>query len=243
MCSMSPLWTSAEIAAATDGVANAHFECTGVAFDSREIGPGDLFLAMKGEQADGHRFVAQAFASGAVGAVVSAPVDGPHILVPDTMRALERLGISARQRVDALLPFGVRQVEISGNVRRFTDLGDRRGDAERPVAIDDEARIVGHEQRRVERSAEMLGERADADIPGDMAPALDLGQAEIAERARNAVGGVLAQQEIGRGPVRIDHGIGRRLVDGEQRRGGIVPKAVLRPGDDLGRRHDLSIAQ
>lgn len=101
MCSMSPLWTSAEIAAATDGVANAHFECTGVAFDSREIGPGDLFLAMKGEQADGHRFVAQAFASGAVGAVVSAPVDGPHILVPDTMRALERLGISARQRVDA----------------------------------------------------------------------------------------------------------------------------------------------
>ena len=39
---MSPLWTSAEIAAATDGVANAHFECTGVAFDSREIGPGAL---------------------------------------------------------------------------------------------------------------------------------------------------------------------------------------------------------
>ncbi|MBK6707790.1 MAG: UDP-N-acetylmuramoyl-tripeptide--D-alanyl-D-alanine ligase [Sphingomonadales bacterium] len=98
---MSPLWTSAEIVAATGGTANADFECNGVAFDSREIGPGDLFFAMKGEQADGHRFVAQAFASGASGAVVSAPVDGPHILVADTMRALEQLGIAARQRVDA----------------------------------------------------------------------------------------------------------------------------------------------
>ena len=65
---MSPLWTSAEIAVATGGQASADFECNGVAFDSREIGPGDLFFAMKGEQADGHRFVAQAFASGASGA-------------------------------------------------------------------------------------------------------------------------------------------------------------------------------
>lgn len=98
---MSPLWTSAEIVAATGGTASSDFECNGVAFDSREIGPGDLFFAMKGEQADGHRFVAQAFASGASGAVVSAPVDGPHILVSDTMRALEQLGMASRQRVDA----------------------------------------------------------------------------------------------------------------------------------------------
>jgi UDP-N-acetylmuramoyl-tripeptide--D-alanyl-D-alanine ligase len=98
---MSPLWTSAEIAAATGGQANVDFECNGVAFDSREIGPGDLFFAMKGEQADGHRFVAQAFTSGASGAVVSSPVDGPHVLVPDTMRALEQLGIASRARVTA----------------------------------------------------------------------------------------------------------------------------------------------
>ncbi|MBP6378862.1 MAG: UDP-N-acetylmuramoyl-tripeptide--D-alanyl-D-alanine ligase [Sphingorhabdus sp.] len=98
---MSPLWTSAEIVAAMGGSASTDFECNGVAFDSREIGPGDLFFAMKGEQADGHRFVAQAFASGASGAVVSAPVDGPHILVPDTMGALEQLGVASRQRVDA----------------------------------------------------------------------------------------------------------------------------------------------
>ena len=98
---MSTLWTSAEIAAATGGQASADFECNSVAFDSREIGPGDLFFAMKGEQADGHRFVAQAFASGASGAVVSTPVDGPHVLVPDTMHALEQLGIASRARVSA----------------------------------------------------------------------------------------------------------------------------------------------
>ncbi|HMS21962.1 UDP-N-acetylmuramoyl-tripeptide--D-alanyl-D-alanine ligase [uncultured Sphingorhabdus sp.] len=98
---MSTLWTSTEIAVATGGQSSADFECNGVAFDSREIGPGDLFFAMKGEQAEGHRFVAQAFASGASGAVVSNPVDGPHVLVPDTMRALEQLGIASRARVSA----------------------------------------------------------------------------------------------------------------------------------------------
>lgn len=98
---MSVLWTSSEIAAATGGQASADFDCNGVAFDSREIGPGDLFFAMKGEQADGHRFVPQAYSSGASGAVVSTPVDGPHVLVADTMRALEQLGLASRTRVHA----------------------------------------------------------------------------------------------------------------------------------------------
>ena len=40
-------------------------------FDSREVGPGDLFIALKGEATDGHRFVDQAFAAGAAGALVS----------------------------------------------------------------------------------------------------------------------------------------------------------------------------
>jgi UDP-N-acetylmuramoyl-tripeptide--D-alanyl-D-alanine ligase len=103
---MSVLWTSAELATLLDGQASADFECNGVAFDSREIGAGDLFFAMKGEQADGHRFVAGALANGAAGAIVSEPVDGPHIRVADTMRALEQLGIASRNRVDATI-FGV----------------------------------------------------------------------------------------------------------------------------------------
>ena len=49
---MTPLWTSAEIEAATGGVASAPFEVSGVTFDSREAGPGDLFVAMPGTASD-----------------------------------------------------------------------------------------------------------------------------------------------------------------------------------------------
>ncbi len=98
---MSRLWTSAEIAAATHGQASGDFAVGGVAFDSREIGPGDLFIAMKGDVTDGHRFVDGAFAQGAAGAIVSTPVPHPHVLVPDTMAALNALGVAARGRTQA----------------------------------------------------------------------------------------------------------------------------------------------
>jgi UDP-N-acetylmuramoyl-tripeptide--D-alanyl-D-alanine ligase len=97
----SPLWTSDEIAAATGGVASAAFEVSGVAFDSREVEPGHLFVAMKGEATDGHLFVAQAFDRGAAGAAVSEAVDGPHVLVADTNEALNALGAASRARTDA----------------------------------------------------------------------------------------------------------------------------------------------
>jgi len=96
---VNPLWTSSEIALATQGRASDHFDVSGVAFDSREVGSGDLFVALKGESTDGHRFVDQAFAQGAAGAIVSQPVAGPHILVPNTTSALDALGIASRQRM------------------------------------------------------------------------------------------------------------------------------------------------
>jgi len=107
---MSALWTSAEIAAATGGTASAAFDVSGVAFDSREVGPGDLFVALKGEQTDGHRFVAQAFDQGAGGTMVSEPVDGPHVLVADTTAALDALGAASRARADATI------VGVTGSV-------------------------------------------------------------------------------------------------------------------------------
>ena len=100
---MSALWTSAEIEAATGGTASAPFEVDGVTFDSREVGPGDLFVAMPGTVADGHEFVAAAFGAGAAGALVSQPTEGPHILVPDVAAALTALAIEARRRVDATI--------------------------------------------------------------------------------------------------------------------------------------------
>lgn len=98
---MSALWTSTEIAAATGGTASTNFEVSGVTFDSREVGPGDLFVAMPGTAFDGHQFVEQAFATGAAAALVSRPVNGPHVLVDDPAAALEALGKAARARTKA----------------------------------------------------------------------------------------------------------------------------------------------
>ena len=96
---MNPLWTAGQIAEATGGVPAAEFAVSGVAFDSREIGPGDLFVAMRGEATDGHHFVDQAFAAGASGALVARPIAHPHVLVDDPNRALEALAAASRLRM------------------------------------------------------------------------------------------------------------------------------------------------
>lgn len=100
---MTALWTSEEIAAATGGTASQPFEITGVTFDSREVQPGDLFVAMPGTVHDGHKFVDGAFAAGAAGAIVSQPVSGPHVLVADTFAALKALGRASRERSRATI--------------------------------------------------------------------------------------------------------------------------------------------
>jgi len=98
---MTGLWTATEIAAATGGTASADFAVSGVAYDSREVGPGDMFVALKGEATDGHRFVPQAFAQGAAGVIVAEPCDEPHVRVADTTAALDALGVAARARTSA----------------------------------------------------------------------------------------------------------------------------------------------
>jgi UDP-N-acetylmuramoyl-tripeptide--D-alanyl-D-alanine ligase len=100
---VSALWTADEIAKATGGTASARFEVTGVTFDSREVGPGDLFVAMPGNVHDGHKFVDAAFAAGAAGVIVSQPVSGPHVLVSDTFAALQALGRASRERSRATI--------------------------------------------------------------------------------------------------------------------------------------------
>jgi UDP-N-acetylmuramoyl-tripeptide--D-alanyl-D-alanine ligase len=103
---VTPLWTSAEIAAATGGTVSAPFEVTGVTFDSREVAPGFLFVAMPGTVHDGHTFVDAAFAAGAPAAIVARPIDRPHVLVDDVFVALQALGRAARERSQATI-FGV----------------------------------------------------------------------------------------------------------------------------------------
>jgi UDP-N-acetylmuramoyl-tripeptide--D-alanyl-D-alanine ligase len=104
------LWTSDEIAAATGGTASGAFQCAGVEIDSRDVRSGDLFVALSGENTDGHRFVEKAFAGGAAAALVSRPVEGPHVLVADTGEALAKLAAAARERAQAV------RIGVTGSV-------------------------------------------------------------------------------------------------------------------------------
>ena len=129
------LWTSDEIAQAVAGTASAPFAATGVAFDSREIGQGDLFIALQGEATDGHNFVSQALASGAAGAIVSEPVEGPHVRVGDTMQALNALGRASRGRSEARIIGVTGSVGKTGTKEALYAALDRsaRGKAHRSV--------------------------------------------------------------------------------------------------------------
>ncbi len=92
---MIPL-TLAEIAALAGGAVapgcDPQTKVTGSAVaDSRLVAPGGLFVAVVGAHVDGHEFVPQAIAAGAVAVLAARPVDAPAILVDDTVLGLGRL--------------------------------------------------------------------------------------------------------------------------------------------------------
>lgn len=69
--------------------------------DSRAVQAGDLFVALQGENFDGHAFVERAFQTGAVAVLVNhVPQDTniPYILVKDTLAALGQLAAAWRQQ-------------------------------------------------------------------------------------------------------------------------------------------------
>jgi len=108
----APLWTAAEVLTATGGrLEGLAFEARGITFDSREVAPGDIFVALKGVR-DGHDYVDQAFAAGAVAAITERQIDGgATVVVPDTLKALEQLGAFARDRAPE-----VRRGAVTGSV-------------------------------------------------------------------------------------------------------------------------------
>ncbi len=111
---MTPLWTASDIEAATGGRATMPFTATGLSIDTRELAPGDLFVALK-DARDGHDFVLAALANGAAGALVShipdgVPADAPLLLVDDVLVALGDMARAARARTKA------RVVGVTGSV-------------------------------------------------------------------------------------------------------------------------------
>lgn len=101
--------------------------------DSRKVEPGAVFFAFAGERADGHAFVADALARGAVAAVVAQPVSAEAqlldlttaqqpvtlgapllIQVPDVLRALQQMAAFWRRQ------FAVRVIGVTGSVGKTT---------------------------------------------------------------------------------------------------------------------------
>ena len=112
---MTPLWTAAEAAAAIGGSNMTDWVASGVSIDSRGLNPGDIFVALRGPNRDGHDFVQAALERGAAAAIVDRDVPalpkGASLLrVPDTLVALEALATAARARSRA------RIVAVTGSV-------------------------------------------------------------------------------------------------------------------------------
>jgi UDP-N-acetylmuramoyl-tripeptide--D-alanyl-D-alanine ligase len=133
---MIPL-TLAEVADATGGRlhnADATTLVSGtVEFDSRQAGPGGLFVALPGDRVDGHDFAEKAIAQGAVGVLAARPVPAPAVVVPPVTDAHTRsvaltgdtdgsgaavlagLARLARDVVDRLAPRGLTVVGVTGS--------------------------------------------------------------------------------------------------------------------------------
>lgn len=116
---MTALWTSEEAQGATLGIPGRAFEVNGLSIDTRTLKPGDLFVALKGENRDGHDFVRAAFDANAGAALVTHEVPGvghdkPLLIVANTQRGLEDLAVAARARSSAKI------VAVTGSAGKTT---------------------------------------------------------------------------------------------------------------------------
>ncbi|MEK9842524.1 Mur ligase family protein, partial [Thalassospira sp.] len=108
------LWTAKDAETATGGKTTGDWSVTGISIDSRKVSKGDLFIALKGPNFDGHKFAQASLDAGASAVMVSdatgiADTD-KVLLVDDTLDALVRLGLAGRARSKAKI------VAITGSV-------------------------------------------------------------------------------------------------------------------------------
>ncbi len=94
------MWTHGRLLGANAGAGQV--EITGVAIDTRKLQPGNLFVALKGERVDGHDYLDEAAARGAMAALVTRRVDSvlPQVLVDDAELALGDFASAVRAQRD-----------------------------------------------------------------------------------------------------------------------------------------------
>jgi len=99
------MWSSAMLAEACGAkVSGPARDFASVSTDSRTVHAGELYVALPGENFDGHRFVAQAVAAGASGVLVSQPVECDSSVtvlhVGDTLKAMQDMAHASRLAFD-----------------------------------------------------------------------------------------------------------------------------------------------
>lgn len=176
----------AEVRDATGGelLAGAEALCLRVTIDSRQVKPGDLFIAIPGERYDGHQFVPAAAAAGAGAVLVSRRQDVPpgvgQVLVDDTIQALGALARAYRRR------FTLPVVAVTGSTGKTStkEMIARVGAVRHRVA-----RTPGNQNNEIGLPLTLLGL-----VPGDELLVLEMGmrgQGQIATLA------AIAEPEVG----------------------------------------------
>jgi UDP-N-acetylmuramoyl-tripeptide--D-alanyl-D-alanine ligase len=102
------MMSAAEAAALVNGrLSGSDARFSAVSTDSRHIGHGELFVALRGERFDGHEFLSGAASRGAAAAIVDRKYSGafplPVVIVDDTKRALGELAGKWRARFSPAL--------------------------------------------------------------------------------------------------------------------------------------------
>ncbi|HEN8709819.1 MULTISPECIES: UDP-N-acetylmuramoyl-tripeptide--D-alanyl-D-alanine ligase [Pseudomonas] len=100
---LKPMTLSQLTAALSARLVGADASFSGVSIDSRSVGAGELFVALAGPRFDGHDYLADVQAKGAVAALVErevANVDLPQLVVADSRLALGQLGALNRAGYD-----------------------------------------------------------------------------------------------------------------------------------------------
>jgi len=115
------LWKALEVALLVEGklLGSHDWVSTGISIDTRKTQKGDIFIALKGDNYDGHSFIQQAFERGAVAVIIdnipeSINYKNNLILVQNTYNALNYLGIAGRERGN------IKLIGVTGSVGKTT---------------------------------------------------------------------------------------------------------------------------
>lgn len=118
---MTLLWTETDLTKATSGSfpSSCAIKGTGISIDTRTLDKGDIFVAIIGENNDGHVHVQKALELGAACAIISHPIpelpkDAPVLHVEDTLKALTDMGRYGRNR------FTGKVIAVTGSVGKTT---------------------------------------------------------------------------------------------------------------------------